>query len=81
MLKETLVFMAILTELFAVETTRDFISKYNKYNTVCQGMGYERRSCKGGERGRFQSIYHIYTEQKYKRTTKCFMKFIIYVIF
>ncbi|XP_056015791.1 heavy metal-binding protein HIP-like [Ostrea edulis] len=39
--------MVMLTELYAKENTQDFISKYNKYNTVCRGMGYERKSCKG----------------------------------
>ncbi|XP_056015792.1 heavy metal-binding protein HIP-like [Ostrea edulis] len=47
MLRATLVLMVMLTELYAKESTQDFISKYNKYNTVCRGMGYERKSCKG----------------------------------
>ncbi|XP_056016173.1 heavy metal-binding protein HIP-like [Ostrea edulis] len=45
-LRVTLVLMVILTELYAKET-QDFISKYNKYNTVCRGLGYETRSCQG----------------------------------
>ncbi|XP_056016180.1 complement C1q tumor necrosis factor-related protein 3-like [Ostrea edulis] len=51
MLRGTLVLMGILTELYAKETTQDFISKYNNYNTVCRGMGYETRSCKGRNHG------------------------------
>ncbi|XP_056016194.1 heavy metal-binding protein HIP-like [Ostrea edulis] len=50
-LRVTLVLMVILTELYAKETTQDFISKYNKYNTVCRGMGYETRTCKGKDHG------------------------------
>ncbi|XP_056016181.1 heavy metal-binding protein HIP-like [Ostrea edulis] len=50
MLRVTLVLMGILTELYAKETTQDFISKYNKYNTVCRGMGYET-TCKGRNHG------------------------------
>ncbi|XP_056016151.1 heavy metal-binding protein HIP-like [Ostrea edulis] len=51
MLRVTLVLMGILTELYAKETTQDFISKYIKYNTVCRGMGYETKSCKGRNHG------------------------------
>ncbi|XP_048765819.2 heavy metal-binding protein HIP-like [Ostrea edulis] len=51
MLRVTLVLMVILTELYAKETTQDFISKYNKYNTVCRGMGYKTKSCKGRDHG------------------------------
>ncbi|XP_048765817.2 heavy metal-binding protein HIP-like [Ostrea edulis] len=51
MLRVTLVLMAMLTELYANETTQDFISKYNKYNTVCRGIGYERKNCKGRYHG------------------------------
>ncbi|XP_056015788.1 heavy metal-binding protein HIP-like [Ostrea edulis] len=51
MLRVTLVLMVILTELYAKENTHDFISKYNKYNTVCRGMGYEKKSCKGKYHG------------------------------
>ncbi|XP_056014969.1 heavy metal-binding protein HIP-like [Ostrea edulis] len=51
MLRVTLVLMILLTELYGNETTQDFISKYNKYNTVCRGMGYERKSCKGRYHG------------------------------
>ncbi|XP_056015789.1 heavy metal-binding protein HIP-like [Ostrea edulis] len=49
-LRVALVLMAVLTELYAKESTQDFISKYNNYNTVCRGMGYER-SCKGRDHG------------------------------
>jgi hypothetical protein len=48
----TLVLTIIATKLYAKETTEDFISKYNKYNNVCRGMGYERRSCKEREQGK-----------------------------
>jgi hypothetical protein len=50
-LSVTLVVTIMLTELHAKETTQDFISKYNKYNNVCRGMGYERRNCKGKDQG------------------------------
>ncbi|XP_048769778.2 heavy metal-binding protein HIP-like [Ostrea edulis] len=51
MLRVTLVLVVLLTELYAKETAQGFISKYNNYNTVCRGMGYERRSCKGRDHG------------------------------
>ncbi|XP_056014962.1 heavy metal-binding protein HIP-like [Ostrea edulis] len=51
MLRLILVLVVILTELYAKETTQDFISKYNKYNTVCRGMGYKTKSCKGRDHG------------------------------
>ncbi|XP_048765821.2 heavy metal-binding protein HIP-like [Ostrea edulis] len=51
MFRVTLVLMVILTELYAKETTQDFISKYNKYNAVCRGMGYETKRCKGRDHG------------------------------
>ncbi|XP_048771001.1 heavy metal-binding protein HIP-like [Ostrea edulis] len=51
MVRVILVLIAILTELYGKETTQDFISKYNKYNTVCQKMGYGTRSYKGKDHG------------------------------
>ncbi|XP_048765818.1 heavy metal-binding protein HIP-like [Ostrea edulis] len=59
-----LVLMAILTELDAKETTQDFISKYNKYNTVCRGMGYESRSCK--RKGQGIIAFHARTSSTLK---------------
>ncbi|XP_048768722.2 heavy metal-binding protein HIP-like [Ostrea edulis] len=50
-LRVTLILMVTLTELYAKETTHDFVSKYNKYNIICRGMGYERKSCNGRKNG------------------------------
>ncbi|XP_048765814.2 heavy metal-binding protein HIP-like [Ostrea edulis] len=43
--------MVLLTELCAKETPQDFIIRYKKYNTVCQRLGYEKRSCKERKQG------------------------------
>ncbi|XP_062602403.1 complement C1q tumor necrosis factor-related protein 2-like [Saccostrea cucullata] len=46
----TQLILVVFTMLFGIygkENTSDFISKYKQYNTVCKGMGYEEKNCKG----------------------------------
>ncbi|XP_062579287.1 heavy metal-binding protein HIP-like [Saccostrea cucullata] len=44
-LKVILLVGSILLEVRAKEVTKDFIDKYNKYFTVCKGMGFQTRNC------------------------------------
>ncbi|XP_062619326.1 heavy metal-binding protein HIP-like [Saccostrea cucullata] len=50
MLRAILLVVCILLEVQAKEGTQDFIDKYNKYNTVCKGMGYQNRNCSGKDK-------------------------------
>ncbi|XP_062615499.1 heavy metal-binding protein HIP-like [Saccostrea cucullata] len=50
MLKTTFLLLCILLEVCTKETPQDFISKFNKYNSVCQGMGYKTMNCSEKEK-------------------------------
>ncbi|XP_062619325.1 heavy metal-binding protein HIP-like [Saccostrea cucullata] len=50
MMKAILLVVSILLEVYAKETPQDFVRKYNRYNTVCQGIGYEKKNCTGKEK-------------------------------
>ncbi|XP_061177415.1 heavy metal-binding protein HIP-like isoform X2 [Saccostrea echinata] len=50
MLKTTLLLLCILVEVCTKGTHQDFISKFNKYNSVCQGIGYKTMNCSGTEK-------------------------------
>ncbi|XP_062597453.1 heavy metal-binding protein HIP-like, partial [Saccostrea cucullata] len=49
--KTTLLVVCIIFVVYAEERPQDFLEKYKKYNTVCQGMGYRTTNCTAGEKG------------------------------
>ncbi|XP_062579308.1 adiponectin-like [Saccostrea cucullata] len=79
-LRVRLVIFIVFTLLFGIygkENTSDFINNYKKYNTVCKGMGFEEKTCKGKGVIAFNALLTADQQRPTKKAVIIFKKVIL----